>query len=232
MRFLLGVAAFAFLTAFGVPQAHSQDPLENGYPAKNFARAAAMTFNVGRDAMGYLSDPSKNSYADTDNLPDGAIVRLLRIDGTTAVVRVIDGADEGDVVWIDPNSITDSTGWTLSQVLRGIDLARAQLPDGSMAGGPFFLFGTSIIGCRQSGAVEALSQPNARAIIGQDNFMVIFEQYGCSDLPQGLRVSVRAASPSVALIFPEPPDGNFFLVLRQDVVDQQGQPIPEFFAKQ
>ena len=88
--------------------------------------------------------------------------------------------------------------------------------------------GDGMIACARAGAVEALSATDAEARFGPHSFLVLFQQYGCVDVPDGAQVDVAAAGEIVAMIFPHAPVSSVYLVLRKDVVDAEDNPIPIF----
>lgn len=228
---MLGAAlAVAFLALGASAPAVAQGAIaDRGFKSENVARAEKMTFTVRPYAMAYASNPTGQTEFDAEDLPANTTLTLERMDGTEAIM-IPSGTSRTNVsVWIDPSSVIGPDGWTLDQILRGVDEKKVANSDGSMSGGPFYLYARSaIIGCRSAGAVETLSHPGAEAEIGPNNFMATFIQYGCTDLPAGLKVKVMSAPAKVALVFPDPQNGEFWLVLRANVVDSTGQPIQPF----
>jgi hypothetical protein len=232
-RFIIG-CCLAGTLVLNHPLAQSGTPSaeQRGFDNRNIPRATAMLFEITQYAMAFPANPSGKPFLSTLNLPNHAHVKLLRLDGTSAVMTVIGSDHNGQTIWIDPGAVKNAAGWTLAQVLSGVDQNKTTTSNGLMAGGPFFMRGNDMIACKREDAVEALSAPDAESRFGRHSFLLLFQQYGCVDVPDGAQVEVRAAGETVAMILPHAPVSSVYFVLRKNVVDTENNPIPIFNPQQ
>ncbi len=90
-------------------------------------------------------------------------------------------------------------------MLYGITVATAtkSYADDYLAGGPYFIKGEGILGCRDEKSAFYLSQPNAERRLGRVTFMRAVLAAGCQDFPDGTKVNVTAAGDHVAMVVPD-----------------------------
>jgi uncharacterized protein (DUF39 family) len=77
--------------------------------------------------------------------------KFLRLDGSFAVMEVTSSEYAGKTVWSSLDDVKNSSGWSLKDVLAGIDQNKTTTSAGILAGGPYFLHGADMIACQQGG---------------------------------------------------------------------------------
>jgi hypothetical protein len=212
--------------AFVQPSSPTTAP--SGFKAENVQRAKAMDFETERYAMAYPANASGQPFAETVQLPDQTKMKFIRLDSPWAVMMVVTSVQQGRLIWMTPDDVENAAGWTLAKVLSGEDESKTTTAKGLMAGGPFVLRGSNMIACKRADAVQALSAPGAEERFGPHNIIILFEQYGCMDIPDGVLVDVLAAGEHVAMIVPRLPVSTMYYVLRSTVMDSNNSPIPTF----
>jgi hypothetical protein len=224
---LIGMLAVSWCAALAQSAAYGDD-------TSNTERAMSMTFTLGH--FTYASRP--DMWSEPLRFISGGVeltsltARFLRLDGPFAVMEVTSSEYAGRTVWSSPDDSKNSNGWSLKQVLSGVDQNKTTTSSGIMTGGPFFLRGVNMIACQQADAVEILSMADAEQKLGRHNFMIAFERSRCVDVPDGVAVDVRAVGKKIAMFFFRDPPSPPFFVLRTNVFNKRHDPVPEFSPAQ